>query len=211
METQETLTDRQTQVLYCIRETLRADGAIPTFREIGRKVGIKSVGVVARHIDILVEKGYLRKDKRRARSLAPVGMDVPDWVGVPMAVPTVPGGCPKFINEECEAFPESYLWFDRRWLRLRDAFALRIKGDSMKDAGIRDGDTVLIKRQSHADPGDVVVAVVGGGATLKRYCPEKDAIYLKPANEAFDPIRVPHGDAEFRIVGKAVKRFGVVR
>jgi len=193
------LTDKQRQVLQFIRDQISTRGSAPTIREIGKYMGITSTNGVRLHLSALIRKGYLKKQEFIARGLeltAPVATDIKQ---VPL-VGSVPAGLPIDAIENIE----SEIALDASFAPKGDSFTLRVVGDSMRDAGILDGDIVLVQKQDVARKGDIVVAIIGEEATVKRYFPEGRQVRLQPENDDFEPIIVGRRSPEFRIAGKVV-------
>lgn len=193
------LTDKQRAVLEFIEQQIAEYGHSPTVREIGKKFGITSTNGVRTHLAALIRKGYLKKERLISRGLA-LTRDLVGRVGRVPLVGTVPAGRPIDAIENIEG----EIAVDESFLPKEDSFSLRVSGDSMRDAGILDGDLVLVKKQRVAQKGDIVVAIIGGEATVKRYFPEGTRIRLQPENDAFEPILVDRRSGEFRIAGKVV-------
>ncbi|MDH4157012.1 MAG: transcriptional repressor LexA [candidate division Zixibacteria bacterium] len=193
------LTDRQRMILEYIEKMITGRGVSPTIREIGSKFGISSTNGVRLHINALIKKGYLKKNEYLARGLELVRPLISGVGRVPL-VGTVPAGMPIDAVENIEG----EIALDLSFLPKNDSFALRVVGDSMKNAGIFDGDIVLVQKQSVARKGDIVVAIIGDEATVKRYYPEGKRIRLQPENEDMGPIMVSRRSGEFRIAGKVV-------
>lgn len=185
------LTRRQQQILDYITASIQDRGYPPTIREIGREMGIRSTNGVNDHLKALERKGFLRRDDLKSRAMRPVNMDN-EMVDVPL-LGDVAAGQPILAVEQSE----DTVKVDRFFLKgNRDVFALRIKGESMIDDGILDGDFVFVKKTPEARSGDVVIALIEGEATCKHFFPEGDKIRFQPANATMDPIYV-HKD-EFR-------------
>lgn len=197
------LTERQRQVFEFIREKVSAHGSSPTIREIGKHMGITSTNGVRLHIAALIKKGYLRKQEHIARGLELVQNIASEASKLPL-VGSVPAGMPIDAIENIEG---EYI-IDSSFLPKGEAFTLRVSGDSMKNAGIFDGDIVMVERQAVARRGEIIVAIIGDEATVKRYFPENNKIRLQPENDAFEPIIVDKNSPEFRIAGKVV---GLIR
>jgi repressor LexA len=151
------------------------------------------------HINALIKKGYLKKNEYLARGLELV-RPLTRGVGRVPLVGAVPAGMPIDAVENIEG----EIALDLSFLPRNDSFTLRVVGDSMKNAGIFDGDIVLVQKQSVARKGDIVVAIIGDEATVKRYYPEGKRIRLQPENEEMEPIIVSRRSGEFRIAGKVV-------
>lgn len=207
------LTERQEMILQFIRDSIRERGYPPTLREIGSRMGIKSTNGVSDHLRALERKGYLRREDMKSRALRPVeesgaGDDAgdSDTVEVPL-LGRVAAGPLSLTSDACEG----KIAMDASLLRVAgEVFALRIKGDSMIEAGIFDGDTIFVRRTQTADKGEIVVARVGEEATVKRFFPEREHIRLQPENKKMAPILVRKQDAAaagFEILGVVVGLF----
>ncbi|HJZ85377.1 MAG TPA: transcriptional repressor LexA [Polyangia bacterium] len=187
----ETLTDRQQQVLDFIGRSIHERGYPPTLREIGEHMKIRSTNGVNDHLKALERKGYLLREELKSRALRPVaGMG--ETVEVPL-VGRVAAGRPVLAVENVE----DTVKVDKFFLgssSSREVFALRVKGDSMIEDGIYDGDFIFVRKQLNADRGDIVVAMIEEEATVKRYYPEGDVIRFQPANSRMQPILVKKRD-----------------
>jgi repressor LexA len=181
------LTKRQQMVLDYISQSISDRGYPPTLREIGSHMGIRSTNGVNDHLRALERKGYLKREDMKSRALRPVRVGSAEGdplVSVPV-VGRVAAGRPVLAEENVE----DTVVIDRFFLgNQREVFGLRVRGDSMIDAGIWDGDFIFVRRQMHAEKGDVVVALIGDEATVKYYHPGNDAIRLVAANAAYAPI-----------------------
>jgi repressor LexA len=208
------LTARQRRVLAVIESRLAAEGRPPTLREIGLELGIASTNGVRDHLQALIEKGYIRRDERSARGIQVLrggaggapgagGAGARGVRQVPL-LGRVAAGEPVLAEQNVEG----YLALDRDLLRDGEVFALRVQGDSMRDAGILDGDYVFVRQQRTAQPRDIVVALLDEETTVKRYVPDGDEVRLEAENPQFAPIVVRRGDARLAILGKvaAVRR-----
>jgi repressor LexA len=193
------LTDRQKEILAFINRSIGDSGYPPTLREIGRHFGIKSTNGVNDHLRALEKKGYLQREDMKSRALRPV-----DTVGQTVEVPIlgrVAAGQPLLAVRNYE----DTVRVDRFFVgQNKEVFALRVKGDSMIEAGILDGDYVFVRKQLQASAGDVVVAMIEDEATVKRYYPEGDTIRFEPANASLRPIIVRKRD------WKSVNLLGIV-
>lgn len=197
------LTDRQQQVLRYIRDSISDRGYPPTLREIGAHMGIRSTNGVNDHLRALERKGYLRREDMKSRALRPI--NVPDDLGgdpdASVARPAndatelaeipllgrIAAGAPLLAEENVE----DTIHIDKTLVKGgRDTFALRVQGESMIEAGILSGDTIFVRRQSTANRGEIVCALIGDEATVKYYFPEKDYVRFQPANGAMAPILV---------------------
>jgi len=196
------LTRRQRQVYDVVRTFIARHGYSPSLEEIGEALGLSSVATVHRHVACLTEKGLLRKDANRSRSVEVVEADPPASVALPL-VGTVAAGAPLEVFEEAETIAVPRELVGRR----RGSFVLRVRGDSMIDEQIRDGDYVVVESRPEARDGEVVVALVGGReATLKRYRRKGDRVQLIPANPSLRPIEVPAADVQIRGVVRGLVR-----
>jgi repressor LexA len=191
-----------------IESRLAAEGRPPTLREIGLELGIASTNGVRDHLQALIEKGYIRRDERSARGIQVLrggaggapgagGAGARGVRQVPL-LGRVAAGEPVLAEQNVEG----YLALDRDLLRDGEVFALRVQGDSMRDAGILDGDYVFVRQQRTAQPRDIVVALLDEETTVKRYVPDGDEVRLEAENPQFAPIVVRRGDARLAILGK---------
>lgn len=199
------LTQRQQQVLDYIRESILERGYPPTLREIGAHMGIRSTNGVNDHLRALERKGYLTREDMKSRALRPRQLEVvPDPVsdavnanafdGPTMEIQIlgrVAAGAPILADEHVI----DTVTLGPDMLRgARDVFGLRASGDSMIDAGILNGDYIFVRKQSTANRGDIVVALINDEATVKYYYPEKDYVRFQPANAQMAPILVRASD-----------------
>jgi len=193
------LTARQEQVLRYIRQSIIDRGYPPTLREIGAHMGIKSTNGVNDHLRALERKGYLTREDMKSRALRPKDMDFglpkkksdddENMVAIPI-MGRVAAGMPLYADENLL----DTVRIDQSLIKSGEIFGLRVTGDSMIEAGIMNGDYVFVRKQSVADRGDIVVALIGDEATVKRYYPEKDYIRFQPENSAMAPILVRQTD-----------------
>jgi repressor LexA len=194
----ERLSQRQRETLEWVKDFMHERGMPPTVREIGDAFGIKSSSVFDL-LTALKRKGYLRRRDRGARSLVVEGMN---RSGIEVAEIPIIGVIAAGRPIEAIEDDRGNVIVRKGVLRGRETFALRVEGDSMVDAGILSGDYVIVWKQESADNGDIVVALIGEEATLKRFYREKDGVRLEPANTAMFPIYVRSG--QFRILGKVI-------
>ncbi|MBI5570477.1 MAG: transcriptional repressor LexA [Desulfomonile tiedjei] len=202
MRTATDLTPRQRETLDWVKNFIREHGMPPTVREIGAAFGIKSSSVFDL-LSTLERKGWLRRGDLGARSLIVEGLtNTQSEISEVPVVGSIAAGRPieAIENDRGTIAVSSDL------LRGRETYALKVEGESMIDAGILDGDYVIVRQQETADDGDIVVALIGEEATLKRFYREEDGVRLEPANKELTSIHVGIGD--FRIQGKVV---GVMR
>ncbi|MGE5277256.1 MAG: transcriptional repressor LexA [Acidobacteriota bacterium] len=174
------LTKRQKEILDFIRSYRTEQGISPTQREIREKFGLSSFGTVQKHLKRLEEKGALSREWNRSRGISPAEQGSSRPVAL---LGLVAAGKPiePFPDEESIEVPTSLLGKGEH-------FVLRVRGDSMIEDGIRDGDYVIVARRSQAQNGQTVVALVRGEATLKRYYGEGGRVRLQPANAAMKPL-----------------------
>ena len=200
-------TPRQQQVLTLIATHLKNRGYPPSLRELAAGLGVKNIFGIQRHLDALEKKGLLSRTEGGSRTIRLIGAattlvardDDETAVHLPV-VGTVRAGTPQPPVEEIE---ELYS-IDRHVARTGGTFFLRVRGDSMINASIREGDLALVRPQAVAGNRDIVVAMVDGEATLKRFYREYDTIRLQPENPNYPPIIVSNGDREVAIIGKVV-------
>jgi repressor LexA len=195
----EKLTRRQREILEYIEEMITRFGKSPTIREIGERFGISSTNGVRDHLKALMKKGYIRKQQLISRGIELVRDLAAPVAKVPL-VGAVPAGNPIDAIENIEG----EIAVDTSFVPGGETFTLRVEGDSMVQAGIFDGDYVMVKKQKTAEKGDIVVAIIGNEATVKRYYPENGQVRLQPENDAFEPIIVDRNSPEFQIAGKVV-------
>jgi repressor LexA len=193
------LTDRQREILDFISRSIVKRGYPPTLREIGSHFGIRSTNGVNDHLRALEKKGYLQREDLKSRALRPI-VSTSQTVDVPI-LGRVAAGQPLLAVRN----HEDTVRVDRFFIgQNREVFALRVKGDSMIEDGIFDGDYVFVRKQLQAASGETVVVMIGDEATVKRYYPEGDTIRFQPANARLEPIYVRKRDF------KSVNILGVV-
>ena len=202
------LTERQAQALKYISDCLTDRGYPPTLREIGEHMGIKSTNGVNDHLKALERKGYLIREELKSRALRPVDFDAAkkpdsDELSIPI-VGRVAAGAPILAEENIS----DRVVVDRQFLgavKQEEVFGLVVKGESMIEDGIFDGDYVFVKKTPTARQGEIVIAMIEGDATCKRYYPEGDRIRFQPANGAMEPIYVHKSEfRETQIIGRVV-------
>ena len=200
----EDLNQNQIDILNFIKNQIQKKGYPPSVREICKGVDLKSTSTVHRHLEKLEIKGYIRKDPTKPRAIEILDRDVDNsfpakkTVDIPI-IGRVTAGKPIFAFEHIEdTFPVPVEMAERGSL-----FMLRVQGDSMINAGILDGDYVIVKQQKDAINGDIVVALIEDEATIKRFYKEKDYVRLQPENEVMSPIIVK----DVMILGKVIGLF----
>jgi repressor LexA len=191
------LTPRQRQVLEFVTQFIDSHGYPPTLREIARHLEVNGTLGVMRHLDALEKKGYLKKNAGSSRGIAIEGRT--SSVSLPI-VGVVRAGLPQPAMEDIDG----YFAIDSSQLRSGGAFFLRVKGDSMIGASILEGDLALVRPQPSAENRDIVVAMVDGEATLKRFYRERGKIRLVAANPNYEDIVVRPGKGDVIIIGKVV-------
>ncbi len=192
------LTPAQKRVLEFIQQFLQTRGYPPTVREVAEKFGYHSPLSAKQHIDALVKKGYLKRSPLRARGIEIVGVSSPDVIRIPV-VGSIRAGEPILATENIE----EQITLNRELFRVDDdVFGLRVVGESMKGAGIFEGDIVIVKPGVMPENGEIVVALIGEEATVKRFFREGNSVRLQPENPDME-VMVVRAE-EFNIIGKVV-------
>jgi len=198
---QDALTQRQRQILDFILSEVNRKGYPPSVREIGQAVGLTSSSTVHSHLTALERKGFIKRDPTKPRALEVIDFRLNNKGISPEKVKNVPlvgrvaAGAPILAQDNIEdnfALPVE--------LAGENSFMLRVKGDSMIEAGILDGDYLVVRQQSAADNGDIIVALLGEESTVKRFFRKGDRILLKPENKAMEPIIT----SDVTILGKVI-------
>lgn len=195
------LTEKQAEILSYIEAEIAESGCPPTFRQIAKHFGYKAVGTVEDHVKALIRKGVLLKESGVACGIRLAHHSSPFSIPI---LGSVPAGKPiEAIESALGSLPVS-----STRCRGGEHFALQVRGESMRDAGILDGDYVVVRKQITAEDGDIVVALIDGEATVKTLEKRKGRIRLLPANPAFEPIEL-RSDRQNSIQGKviSVQRF----
>ena len=194
------LSAKQQQILSYLKSEVQKKGYPPSVREICQAVGLKSTSTVHAHLSRLEKKGYIRRNPTKPRAIEILDQtDKKDVVEVPI-VGTITAGTPILAVQNIEdtfPLPVNFLNYDT------DVFMLRVKGESMIEAGIFDRDLILVRQQSSADNGDIVVALLEDSATVKTYYKEKDYIRLQPENATMSPIITK----DVKVLGKVIGLF----
>jgi len=202
------LTERQRMVFKFINRCIQERGFPPTVHEIQDEFSFKSPTGVVNHLRAIEKKGYIRIHPQVARGIELLVkenlLESETHRSIPL-VGRIAAGKPILAVENIE----KNVVLDRDFCRGAN-FMLRVRGDSMVNAGILDGDYVLVKQQSTAENGEIVVALVDDEATVKRFFREKDRITLKPENDAFPPLVIEPEQEGFRIIGKVVGLYRTV-
>lgn len=191
----ESLTKQQERVLRFIQSHFKKFGYPPTIREIGNHIGTKWSHGVERHLQALEQKGHLTRvrDKSRGIKLSanPTGVEVP-------ILGRITAGKPILAVENVE----EKVVLDPSFVKGDGSFLLMVEGCSMKNAGILDGDLVLVRQQATAESGEIVAALIGDEATVKRFKQDGDQVILEPENPDFEPIY--SDSASIKIIGKVL-------
>lgn len=201
------LTARQKEILEFIHAFRREKGVAPTHREICERFGFSSYGTAYKHLKLLSEKGFLKRDRHQRR-----GMELLDGEGDSASSGVAEGAGRElpFLGRIAAGRPIEAVVGDETLTvpaalfgaRIDDHFVLQVAGESMIGEGIHDGDWVVVERRERAQQGEMVVALVGDEVTLKRFYPEGAVVRLQPSNPAMEPIRVQAAD--LRIQGIVV-------
>ncbi|WP_067616880.1 transcriptional repressor LexA [Alicyclobacillus acidiphilus] len=206
------LTSRQEAILEFIRKNVHEKGYPPSVREIGEAVGLASSSTVHGHLERLQQKGYIRRDPTKPRALELIGFGASSEsdrgvVETPVMAPIVgrvTAGLPITAIEDIQG----YLPLPTDFARDSEVFVLNVSGDSMIEAGILDGDLVIVRRQSDAVNGDIVVAMTEDDeATVKRFFRENGHVRLQPENSNMEPLIYP----DVVILGKVIGVFRNLR
>lgn len=188
------LTMKQKRVLDFIKESIR-NNMPPTIREIAEKLGFSSTGTVRDYLEVLQKKGYLKRSENKSRAIELIG---PVSKGIPILA-SITAGNPDLAYEDIQGYLNPDDLFLGR-LSQNDVFALKVKGNSMIEAGINDGDIAVIKKQPVARDGDIIAALLENSeATLKIFRQRNKSVYLDPANKDYQPIH-----KEFSVIGKLI-------
>ncbi len=189
-----TLTKRQKQLIDYLNDYISEHGYAPTLAEVGQYFGLSSLATVHKHLHNLEQKGFIKRQHNHSRALevaAPEKQEAPRAIRL---LGTVAAGAPieAVENNETISVPDDFI-------RRDNTFCLRVKGDSMIEDGIRDGDYIIVEGRDSADNGETVVALIGNEATVKKFYRESGGqVRLQPANSAMQPIMVGEGDLAIR-------------
>jgi len=193
MTTTQSLTQKQKNVLKFIYETIRDKQSAPTIREIAAHFGFSSTGTVRDYLNALSDKGFIRLEAGKSRAIELIRETL---FSIPI-LGRVQAGLPTLAVEEIEG----YLNLDSLVFSDHETFALKVRGDSMINAGIFPDDLVLVRRQNVAQSGEVVVALKEDEATVKRLLKRGGKFFLEPANPKYESIAV---DRDVSIIGKVI-------
>ena len=195
------LTKRQKEIFDFIRRYAAKTGYPPTVREIGKAVGLHSSSTVHAHLANLEKSGLLRRDPSKPRAIELL-VDRAKKVMRPPGLPLVghvAAGAPILAEENIEEYVDVPAMIGGE----EGDYVLQVRGESMKDAGILEGDYVIVRPAEDAEGGEIVVALIGDEATVKRFYREADHIRLQPENESMEPIR----SSDAKVLGKVVGVF----
>ena len=200
------LTDRQERLLRIIETSVTKRGYVPTLQEMASAMGITSLQGVKDHLTALERKGYLRRAPGHRRAMEIIQPITPIAGSVPI-LGRVAAGRPLLAVEN----REGALRLDNFLLGNGNHFALRVQGDSMIDAGIQEGDYAIVRQQDAANPGDIIVALLGEEVTVKRLRRKGSALFLEAANAAYEPIPLTGVSPLPRILGIVVGQYRTLR
>ncbi|WP_367565697.1 transcriptional repressor LexA [Lacrimispora sp.] len=199
---QDKITPKQQEILEYIKETILKKGYPPAVREICEAVHLKSTSSVHSHLETLEDKGYIRRDPTKPRTIEIIddcfNLTRREVVNVPV-LGTVAAGVPLYAEENIE----NYYPIPAELLPNAETFMLKIKGNSMVNAGILEGDQIIVEQCHTAHNGEIVVALVDDSATVKRFFKENGRYRLQPENDSMEPIIVD----QIKILGKVIGLF----
>ena len=194
------ISKKQEEILEYIKDQIMNRGFPPAVREICEAVNLKSTSSVHAHLETLEKNGYIRRDPTKPRAIEILdenfNMVRRELVNVPM-VGRVAAGEPILATENVD----SYFPIPAEYVPKNPTFMLTVKGESMIKAGIFDGDQIIVKQQNYARNGEIVVAMIDDGATVKRFYKENGHYRLQPENDALDPIIVDHVEVLGVVIG----------
>lgn len=197
------ISEKQSEILEYIKQTILNKGYPPTVREIGTAVHLKSTSSIHAHLEALEKNGYIRRDPAKPRTIEIIddnfNLTRREVVNVPI-VGSIAAGQPLLAVENID----NYFPIPAEFMPNQETFMLHVKGESMINVGIFDRDVILVRRQNTAKNGDIVVALIEDSATVKTFHKEGNHIRLQPENDTMDPIIVP----DCQILGVV---FGVFR
>lgn len=200
------ITSKQKEILEFMKNEILSKGYPPAVREICEAVSLKSTSSVHSHLETLEKNGYIRRDPAKPRAIEIVddnfNLTRREIINVPI-VGTVTAGQPILAVENIE----SYFPIPMDYMPNQETFMLKVKGESMINAGIFDGDIILVQKQNHANNGEFIVALIDDSVTVKTFYKENDYYRLQPENDYMDPIIVP----EVEILGKVIGLFRMFR
>lgn len=181
------ISKRQQEILDFIKTQIKTTGYPPSVREIGKAVGLKSSSTVHNHLKQLEEKGLLKRDPIKTRAIIPIDNEPTELLTESISLPVVgnvAAGSPILAEQNIE----EYLPVPENFVGSGTHFILKVKGESMIEAGIMDGDYLIVRQQASANNGEIVVAIVDDEATVKRFYKKNGYIELRPENSAMEPM-----------------------
>ncbi len=194
------LTAKQEEILNFMKSEILNKGYPPSVREICAAVNLKSTSSVHSHLSSLEEKGYIHRDPTKPRAIEIVddtfNLTRREMANVPI-IGTVAAGQPLLAAENIEG----YFPIPTEYLSNKSVFMLKVKGNSMINAGIFEGDTIIVEQQNTANDGDIVVALIDDSATVKTFYKEKGHIRLQPENDSMEPIIVDNCQILGKVMG----------
>ena len=194
------ITKKQTEILEYIKSQILNKGYPPSVRDICTAVNLKSTSSVHAHLETLEKNGYIRRDPTKPRAIEIIddnfNLTRREVVNVPL-IGQVPAGQPLLAVENIT----SYFPIPAEFIPKEEVFMLNVKGESMVNAGIYDGDQIIVKQQSTASNGEIVVALVDDSATVKRFYKENGHIRLQPENDFMEPIIVDSCEIIGKVIG----------
>ncbi len=196
------LTTKQRKLFEFLKDYFTEKGFPPTLREIASHFGLRGPRGPQKTLHILERKGFIRKKPGSSRAIEILGLSFNQTFSIPI-VGRVKAGEPVLALENIEG----YISLDKSLVSSGDVFLLRVEGDSMIEAHIQEGDFALVKPQSNAENGEIVVALIEDEATIKRIFQKRDLIRLEPAHPTMEPIVVKKGEKQVTIVGKVIGIF----
>lgn len=203
------ITPKQQEILEFIKESILNRGYPPAVREICEAVHLKSTSSVHSHLETMEKNGYIRRDPTKPRAIEIMddnfNLTRRELVNVPI-VGTVTAGEPILAVENIEG----YFPISPEFLKNKQTFMLKVRGESMINAGIYSGDYILVEETPVASDGEIIVALVEDSVTVKRFYKEEDHFRLQPENDSMDPILVPM-NTPFSIVGKVIGLFRIFK
>ncbi len=198
------LTERQGEILGFIKGAIQSEGYPPSLREICARFYIKGPANAGKHLDALEKKGFIRRRRGLSRGIEVLGAKNAVGGGGGLSIPmagAVRAGPPALAVEDIVG----HVTLDEGFFNCAHTFILRVDGNSMIDAGMVDGDHILVRPGPGADSGDIVVAMLDGEATVKRFFIDGETVTLKPENPTMKPIIIKPGEAaDFSIIGKVI-------
>ncbi len=194
------LTQNQKEVLNKVQKFTERNGYPPTVRELAAMSGRTSTAGVHKTLNLLEKKGYIRRKKGKSRSLEVLIKE--NRRACKVREYPILGSIAAGTPDVAEEHKEGDIALDEDWVGGDESFVLWVKGHSMVDADIRDGDMIIVEKSSSCNNGEIVIALLEGEATVKRFFKEKDRIRLQPENPTMHPIYVASDDPDFRIIGR---------